>query len=369
VIRSGPIILLLALAGAAHAEPRFALREGVRCGHCHVNRTGGGMRTPFGVSFSQSNLSTWRAEGAFDPYAGESLAFGANMRLSNQTRLGTTTSIGGIERDAETTNTFAMTEGNLYLRAEVAPDRFTVYLDQTVAPEGASAREAFLLIEALPGGVYVKAGRFLLPYGLRVPDDASFMREQTGFTYANQDLGVEIGVALSDRVQASLAVTNGSLGGSDPNTSKQVTGTLEHAFGPVRLGLSGAYNDSSEDEDFELTTLTAGAHLGLRLGRMVLLGAFDWIRNSGDGETSDAHSVYGELDFEVLKGLHARAVFESFDPDWEADENERDRFIFGLSWFPMQMLEVRAAYRMNRDIPQRIEGNVDALLFELHGFL
>ena len=49
------MLAALGLAASASAEPRFALREGLACSACHVNRTGGGMRTPFGVAWAQTH--------------------------------------------------------------------------------------------------------------------------------------------------------------------------------------------------------------------------------------------------------------------------------------------------------------------------
>ena len=77
----------------------------------------------------------------------------------------------------------------------------------------------------------------------------------------------------------------------------------------------------------------------------------------------------GQVNFEAVKGLYARFMFEAADPLMSLDENERDRFTFGVSWFPIQLLETRARFRINRDIPQRVEANANELLFELHGFL
>ena len=365
-----PLLLIVAIgAGAspAAAEPRFAVREGMRCGHCHVNQTGGGMRTDYGAAFTESHISTFRLAGAFDPNLGQSVAMGANLRLVNRTIRATHTAIGSASLDRAAGNSFETTEGNLYLRADVIGDHLTVYLDETVAPEGASAREAFVMLRGWGADGYVKAGRILLPFGLRLPDDAAFIRQETGFTYANQDLGVEIGMA-PEPFSFALAVSNGSLGGSDPNLHKQITAQAQVVGGWIRGGLSFAFNDSSTD-DFEYQTYTSGGHVGLRLGRLVALGELDWIRGVGEAETVDQFAAYSELDYEAFKGLHARFVFEAYDPLESLANNERDRFAFGVSWFPIQHLEVRGEYRVNRDIPQRVEGNADEIIVELHGFL
>ena len=358
---------LLGLSRSASAEPRFAVREGLPCSACHVNRTGGGMRTPFGVAWAQSNLPTWRSPGVFDPRLGESVSIGANLRLDERSVLPASTTLESKHYHSTASSSFESTEGNLYVRADVVPQRLAVYVDETVAPEGASNREAFVLLQGLPLNGYVKAGRFMLPYGLRIQDDTAFMRQQTGFTYANQDLGVEIGIAPQP-FTASVAVSNGSLGGPDTNLAKQVTAQFGVVAPWGRLSASVAYNDTSVP-DFPFKTLTSGMHGGLRLGRLTMLGSLDWIRGMGQPTHYDQVALFTEGDFEAWKGVHLRGRFEAFDPSLQIQNNERDRFIVGASWFTTQFMELRAEYRINRDIPQRVTGNANEILLQIHGFL
>ena len=359
--------LLLLLAATAGAEPRFAVRQGLACAHCHVNRTGGGMRTAFGNVFAQTGLGTFEPIGTTDPRIGDSGAVGANVRLTNRTVLGTKTRLGDKTFERESSNSFEMPEANIYIQAELLPDRLQVYVDETIGPESAVNREAFVMLTGLPKDGYIKAGRFLLPYGLRLYDDLAFIRQETGFTYANQDMGVEVGMGPHP-FHFALAFTNGSQGGDDTNFAKQISGHATVVGDWLRGGLSAAWNDTSS-ADMKFWSLTAGGHLGARLGRLLLLGEFDWIHGSNDTESHDQWAFYTGADFEAYKGLYLRLVFEGFDPLVDLDNNRRDRFVFGLSWFPMPLFEIRAEYRLNRDIPQRIEGNTDEMVIELHGFL
>lgn len=360
-------VALLLVASVALAEPRFAAREGMTCAHCHVNRTGGGMRTPYGNLFAQTRLATFAKPSLFDPSFGGRAAVGANVRLDSITTLAARTELRGTVRTSEASNSFEMREANLYVRADLVPDILTVYVDETIGPEGAANREAFVKVESMPLNGYLKAGRFLLPYGLRLLDDQAFIRRETGFTYANPDLGIEVGIAPHP-FSLSIAASNGSMGGSDPDLFKQITVSADVVWSWGRAGASFAWNDTSAD-DFDLQTFTAGGHLGVGLGRFVALAEIDWIRGIGDAGTNDQLSLYAAMHFEVLRGLRVLFSFEADDPLVSLANNERDRFVMGLSWFPIQFLEVRAHYRLNRDIPQRVGNNADEVVVELHGFL
>lgn len=366
------VATLLLACSPALAEPQFALRKSAGCEACHVNQSGGGMRAEYGTSFSQTDVPMRRLPGALDPNLGKWITLGADVRAVHKSRLRTKTELPAgdgdvVEWESQASNSFEMPEGNVYVRVEPIHGHLTLYLDETVSPEGASAREAFVMVHGLPAGLWFKAGRFMLPFGLRIRDDEAFIRQQTGFTYANQDLGLEIGVAPYP-FSLAVAVSNGSGGGADPNSPKQVTASAALVGPWLRGGLSFSFNDTST-EQFRFHTWVAGGHLGLRLGRLVLLGEFDWLHGLTDTQPWDQWAFFSEADFEALKGLWFKLRFEAFDPLVSLDENERDRFVFGLSWFPVQYLELRAEYRLNRDIPQRIDGNVDEVILEIHGYL
>jgi hypothetical protein len=374
-------VLGLVLSGpVAFGEPFLAQREGYKCSVCHVNRTGGGMRTGFGSIYSQTRLPTTaldtRAEG--DEAGTPLLRTGEAARFLRHgpffdTRIGERVTIGGDFRtrlnrsfapERRDDLSFDVREGRVYLHFELVEDFASFYVDETLGPGGAGSREIFALVEGLPLDGYVKAGKILPPYGIRLLDDASFIREATGFNYNNPDLGVELGLEPGPH-SIAFAVTNGTAGGAEDNRAKQVSMVNSVVFEAFRAGASIAYNPSDTNRRF-----VYGAFGGVQIGRLGILGEVDLIRDQDrrSGDVRRQLASFLEFDFEVYRGVNLRSVFEFLDPDKAVAENARTRFSVGVQWFVLPSVELNAFLIANDSIPQEPEQRTDFLFVELHLF-
>ncbi|MFQ5866327.1 MAG: hypothetical protein ACE5IW_13985, partial [bacterium] len=102
----------------AHAEPYLAIRTGFKCSQCHVNRTGGGKRTDFGVIYSQTNLyikfiRSSDKSSFFTGKLNESISVGANFR-ADDVSLFEFESSEGVKADFS--NNSRISEANLYFQ-------------------------------------------------------------------------------------------------------------------------------------------------------------------------------------------------------------------------------------------------------------
>lgn len=350
--------LAVTVAGPLRAadEPYLALRTGLKCSQCHVNRTGGGGRNDFGSAWAQTQLPTKSL--AFRNRAiNDWIAIGADLRAR----------VSGLVSDATPRTTFELNEAQVQVQANLVQRVLTFYLDQTVGPDRAFVREGFALVEGLPGNGYAKAGRILLPYGLRLWDDDAFIRSVTGFTYKTPDIGFEVGFEPGPLTLA-LAVSNGSTSGVDDNSDKQVTGTAALVFPWVRFGASGTRSSAPG-----ATRAIVGGFAGLQLGPLGLLGEADAIFDSFDSEQDNDQFVgYVEGDLLLYRGVNLKVTYGFHDPTAgfrgearEVVEDQRIRMRFGLETFPVSFVQVSGFYTLLDDVPQ-VTTDRDQISLEVH---
>ena len=146
------LAVVVALAPPALAEPYLALREGYKCSQCHVNRTGGGMRSSFGVIYAQTRLPTMVLGSAEESRSTPAIASPGELSrflrdgIFFDSWLADRTAIGGDFRTrftrtyapkATDDQTFDVQEGRVYLQFHLQPDLVTFYVDETLGPGGA----------------------------------------------------------------------------------------------------------------------------------------------------------------------------------------------------------------------------------------
>ena len=333
------------------SEPYLAIRTGLRCAQCHVNRTGGGARNDFGSIYAQTRLPAWETS-YVSRRLNQYLSVGANFRVLASGTVSNTTPRTSLQ----------VTEQNVQVEARVVPDILALYLDQTLGPGTAHTREAFVLVEKLPLDGFVKVGKFFLPYGTRLVDDSEFIREGTGFSYQTPDQGLELGIEPGP-LSLFVALTNGTQGASENNSDKQVTASAALIFPAFRVGASAAHNDAPNG-----SRDVVGAFAGFRLGRFSFLGEADRIFDSfATGPDLDQTVVYVEGNFLATRGLNFKATYGFLDPDRSVAENARIRLRFGVEAFPIAFLQLSAFYTLLDDIPQATTDR-DRIGVEVHAF-
>jgi hypothetical protein len=360
IVPAMTVAWLIAAGSASRivAEPVFAVNSGYSCAQCHVNRTGGGMRTPFGSIYGQTTLPSrelrWRKQDNLLPANPEArFAIGGDARFDY---------LYVESDDYEDTSSFEVLEANVYAEVRLIPRHLSLYVDQTLGPGGSFPRELAAIVPFRGLNGYVKVGKFLPPYGWRIQDDDAFIREPLGFAFSAPDVGIEVGIEPG-RWSAHLAAVNGNAGTSDDNRSKKLTLVAMRRFRWLQVGVSGSYDDVTGGP----TTSLAGILGGVNFGRLTLLGEADARRVRSDGlPDSDTWVGYVDANLMIVRGMNLKYSHDWTDPDRDVLTDRRQRDSLGFEYIPYPFVQVRAFVR-RKDGPPQVPGSRDQQVdVELH---
>jgi hypothetical protein len=356
---AAPFFFLLAWSLPSAAEPYLAVRQGLKCAGCHVNPTGGGLRNAAGIAFAQNELAARRIDTGDSQWLGELnrfVALGGDFRGS-----ATYTDFPDAEDEDLA---FAVDELRAYLDARVIPGRLSVYFDQRLAPGDSRNIEAYArLWLGESSRYYVKAGQMLLPFGLRLEDDTSFVRQLSGISFDTPDNGVELGLE-SGPWSAQLAVSNGAAGGPETGSGKQASLRAEYVQSAWRAGASYNFNDAGDTE-----RQMAGLHAGLRTGPVAWLAEVDYVEDRGlPGGDLRRWAGLIEADWMPRRGHNLKVTVEALEPDTDVDDDEQERYSLVYEYAPFQFVQLRGGLRIYDGVAGNDPQNRRFGFIELHGF-
>lgn len=358
-VASAAVIGLWSVSPPAAAEPYLAVRQGMPCSGCHVNPTGGGLRNAAGNAFAQNELAARRIETGATQWLGELhrfVSFGGDFRGN-----ATYTNVPHAE-DEELA--FAVDELRAYLDIHVIPDRFSLYVDQRLAPGSSLNREAYArLFFDESKRYYVKAGQMYLPFGLRLEDDTALVRQVSGIGMDTPDTGVEFGLQMGPW-SAQFAVSNGTAGAAETNSGKQWSLRSEYVQSAWRVGASYNFNDAGDSYRH-----LAGLHGGLRTGPIAWLAEVDYVEDHGlpGGELQRWVGLL-EANWMPRRGHNLKLTFETYEPDTDVDDDWQDRYSLVYEYMPFQYLQLRGGIRYYYGVAGDDLQNRRFGFIELHGY-
>jgi hypothetical protein len=347
----------LVLTGMASAEPYLAVYKGMQCSSCHSDQAGGGKRNNYGNAFAQSELPSERLGGDSEFWTGEVtkwLSVGGDLRASYRNV--------DIPNSPEISE-FRVTRGAIYVEASLIENRLSLYVDQQVAPGSSLNREAYLKLLSESGKFQFVAGQFYLPYGLRLQDDSAFVRQTTGVNFTNPDRGIQIGFQNA-RWSSQISMTNGSGGGAETDTGKQISFITNYVRALWRAGVSFNLNDDDAGD-----RQMQNVFFGLKTGSVVWLAEIDLITDDlPGGLEQDATAGLLEANWLLRDGHNLKVSYDYFDSDDNLSDNQQVRYSVVWEYTPMQFLQGRFGARFYDGIPQVEFQNRNEFFAEIHGF-
>lgn len=351
------LALLFFAAFNVHAEPYLAVQLGLKCGQCHVNPTGGGLRTTFGDIFAQTVLPAQHLDTPLDNWTGQ---VGQYLRVGGDLRFDA--SVTQVPQ-ARSVQQFALQQTRVYLEAEVIPNRLLAYVDEQVAPGGALNREAYVAYWSATHDWYLRAGQMYLPFGLRLQDQGAFILTTTGINMTTPDHGVEFGWERG-HWDAQLAVSNGTAGGAVTGNGKQYSTQLAFVESRWRVGLAANRNAQPGGAKNAF-----GIFGGLRTGPIAWLGQAEITDDQSIANNQGKQlATLAEANWLIARGNNLKITNEFLNPNRAVPNGEQTRWSLVYELTPIQFVQIRAGLRRNDGIPQANVEHQRLYFIELHGY-
>lgn len=346
----------LGFCPALYAEPYLAIKNNQKCSACHIDANGGGARNGYGAFYGSQVLPQSPGNThAFDSgEISESFRLGADFRFN----------YSWLDQEyAEQQQSFGTQSGQLYVTLQPKGGKFLLHIDEQVMPGGALNRQAFV-VTRLNDHHSLKAGTFILPYGLRVEDDSAYMRQASQINFDSNDNGAEWAMEYN-KLLINLAVTNGSASQTNDDTRMAYTTRGEYLGSNWRVGAGYLLNDAAAGE-LSLANIFGGFHWSgfvfmFELGRIEDTSISNII-----GESQTQWVNFFEVNKEVAKGYNLKVTSEYLDPDGDIKDNERRRHSLLLEYTPFAHMQVRGGLRFGDDIPIAAGGDTTDAFVQLH---
>lgn len=366
LFRAIPLLLLalslvfLVAPRSGQTVPLYAARTGLMCETCHFDPNGGGPRNEFGFAFAKNrhmiagedSTSRWK-DLTLTNRVGENMPvyFGVNQRfmlLANQHQR-----VESIERLA-----FFNMENGIHFAFQPHDMLTLVYTLDGFAqgPDNlVRSKEAFGLIGSAAQGAYVKAGRFRVPFGLRLDDHTVATRNGFGdlgtggpflpYDPRKPDMGVELGVGHRGWF-GRAALTNGtsSYVSADPYMNATTaklgynTSRYQGAISYYEQGGAGSVARSSRWGYYGMT----------HYGPFVVLGeaAAGQDIDRTTGATRRLLASFIELDYAPARWMNLRARYDRAELDRGGDGPTQlastfDRYALEGEFVPVPFAELR----------------------------
>ena len=362
----------------AHAYPQWQLSAGaVRCNQCHFAPAGGGLLSGQGRRVVGDDLSTFSGDGAL-LHGGMKLpgwlGLGADLRgtyLAQDPQAPGGTPPVALPMEAEVEGLLRSGSVSLYstlgARGQLGTDSSPVPLQnyQPLPTSWLVSREHWLMWQPGSQGLYLRAGRFFAPFGLRLAQYFTYLRRDLGFNELEESYNLSGGY-LSDLWETHVT---GFIPDLVRHLGSEETGAAAYLERRVLDGRAALAVQAKYASRAGASRAIGGA-VGkgyLASIRTLLFTEIDMILLSVDGLPGRGQAI-GALGASVLpvRGLILTALGEHYQEDIEVRGAARSATSLFVDWSPYAHVELRVMARV--EIPAGGD-TTKLLLAQLHYFL
>ncbi len=337
------LVVLAAAAGRAHAYPQFQLSNDQTCSGCHISPAGGGLLSENGLMTAESISKLGGApeflHGALE--TPEWLSLGGDIRA-----------MGGYDQAPQRYFWAFPMQGDIYAAAHKS--KFTLYATVGLRPaeEGNEAatyvwsREHYVMWqqeEGSPEGLFVRAGRFMPVFGLRLVEHPVYTRRFGGTPMLSETYGASASY-VKERYEAHVT---GFV--KDPLIDQVRLSSGGAVYGEYRLddktsvGAGGMYEHTDFDDKLR-GAITAKRYLP---GPDVIVqGELQVINPHVDDYGYTQLASYLMATYFAPAGVMVDLAWGHYDENVRISELDRDAFDVNIHWFATSHLEAILVNRL-----------------------
>ena len=331
------------------ALPRFSVQNGSSCIACHVNPTGGGLRNDYGtnvVALEELPLERWLDKGNedWDGYISDHLQIGGDFRLQG---------VQYNETDSTRKSAFFPMQADIYSYLKLN-NNAGLFTKIGVRGSSSLSTEYWALLSNLPQNAWLRIGRTLPNYGLRVDDHTSFIRggnfsrtlldlDKEGLIfgpYLNPPSILELGVPMFGGLQWTSSIGTGIVKSNEElnnlTTQFNYTGNIND-----NISYMGGFSYMQEN-NFSMLGISGGLSFGDFTWTFEADQAENWI----EGNTSLA--LYDEIAWEIIQGVQLIGKYDFFDPKMDWKSGAISRYTLGAEIYPLNIMEIKLQARFNQ---------------------
>lgn len=336
-----PALRLLALCAVlmapavAAAYPQYTLSRQTTCSACHVSPAGGGLLDGMGPITAEDD-TTFGGDGGFlegKVELPEWLKVGGDVRVA----------AGASDRGAGLGGAAFPMQLETYASASRGP--ITGYASLGLVTPNSDkpisilqTREHWVMYRPAPEGLYVRAGRFMPVYGLRLAEHPFYTRRYGGTPLYGETYGVSVGW-LSDSVEAHLT---GFI--KDPIRTPLERGNGAALYVEKRVGETFAIGAQGRFADSDQDRRTQGgltAKLWIEQAKVLVQAEGGYTNQDFDAGPARSQLVAQLLATWFFKnGYFLDVGLGQYDADISLKDQDRTSIDANLHWFPWAHGEV-----------------------------
>lgn len=334
------LVLLNIATTTAYAFPEMIRMGYVNCTACHVSPTGGGLLTDYGRSISNEVLSTWSNPKEELPGHGFTPPPPAWLKIGGDLRWIQTY----MDNPQATATSFFPMQTDLELGFNTGKFWYVQSMGVQGGPDNAPQKDEFIshhyyALYNWTDEIYTRAGKYLMAYGLNLPDHTSFVRTNLGFDQNEETYNVDVG-SVGEKWNAIVNFSFGRDDDKNADLEKGVTAQVAATIGDThKVTGSFAYLKNSSWHRYLMGP-------SIQWGfdpTWIFLGEYDYQEKTVDGTPTQKGAVtYSRLQHEWVKGFHSYLLHQWSYLDFTQLNTRVNSFGLGFLFYPRPHFEFGA---------------------------